>query len=85
MKLVLGHGVHSTLLSAVGLNLPPNFQKHGGERLDRISIFRGGYWERGCDLSQGGCSFYIKNEIKSEYLMTTKFINKNVFLYHNHN
>ena len=38
--------VHLPPLSARGFSLLPNFQK-GGRGLDRISIFRGGCWERG--------------------------------------
>ena len=30
-----------------------------------------------------GCSFYIKNKLKSEIFNGKKFINKNVFLCHN--
>ena len=38
--------------------------------LERISIFRGGCWERWGNFFQGGgwCSFYIKNKVKSEIL-----------------
>ena len=58
------------------------FEKEG---LGRISIFRGGCWERGDDFfpGGGGCSFYIKTKLKSEISNYKKFINKNVFLCHN--
>ena len=50
-----------TPLSAGGvLRLLLNFQKGG---LDRISVFRGGVY---CWPFRGGCSFYIKNKLKSE-------------------
>ena len=42
---------------------PTQFQK--GD-LNRTSIFRVGCWERRGDFFQGGCSFYIKNKLKSE-------------------
>ena len=51
-------------------------------RLDRMSIFRGGVagTER-VTFSKGGCSFYIKNKLKSEILNDKKkFVHKNVFL-----
>ena len=42
----------------VGLSLRPIFQKRGGWGLGRISIFKGGCWERGGWLFfRGGCSF----------------------------
>ena len=43
----LHHNMHPPpppLISAGGLSLLPNFQK--GEKFDRISGFRGGWWER---------------------------------------
>ena len=46
------HSVHPPLSAGEGgLDPQPNFQKGGG--LDKISTFRGGYWERGGDFSQG--------------------------------
>ena len=47
------------------------FKKEGGG-LDRISIFKGDYWEKEGWLFSGGCSFHIKNKLKSEI-----FNNKN--------
>ena len=59
-----------------GVNLRPDFQK-GGE-LDRTSVFRGGWWERGCDFFQGGCNFLTKDKLKSGIFNDKKkFINKN--------
>ena len=49
-----------------GLSLQTIFQKGWG--YDRISIFRGSCWER------GGCSFYIKNKLKSEICNNRKFL-----------
>ena len=41
-----------------------NFQKGG---LDRISIFRAKFdGKEGDNFFQGGCSFYIKNKLKSD-------------------
>ena len=37
---------------------PIKFSKRRG--LDRTSILEGGCWERGGDLFQGGCNFYVK-------------------------
>ena len=48
-------------------------QRGGGGRLDRISGFRGGSWERGGDFFQGGCSFYIKIKLKSEIFHDKKY------------
>ena len=51
------------------------FKKGGGGRgLDRISIFRGGLLgKRGWTFS-GGCSFYIKNKLKSEIYKQKYFL-----------
>ena len=49
--------------------------------LDRISVFRGGCWERGVTFSGGCvCSFSIKNKLKSEIFNNKKSVNKNVFV-----
>ena len=47
-------------LLGVVLRLLLNFQKGG---LDRISVFRGGIY---CWTFREGCSFYIKNKLKSD-------------------
>ena len=61
-------------LNFQGLSLQPNFTKRGGGgQLDRISVFRGGSWERGGDFFQGGCSFYIKIKLKSEIFHDKKY------------
>ena len=52
--------------------------------LDKISVFRGGCSKKGEWVFSGGCSFHIKNKLKSEIFNDKKnFINKNVFLCHN--
>ena len=79
-KNIQTHSMHP-LLSAGGLNLLPNFQKGRGE-LDRIWVFRGDFYERGGDLFQGACRFYVKRlkfgicnlnwEVLTENLVTVK-------------
>ena len=66
-------------LSQLTLSLLPNFQNG----LDRISIFRGGYWKRGGDFfffflgGGGGVSFYLKYKLKLKVSNDKKkFINK---------
>ena len=63
------HSVHCPFLLG-GLSLLPNFQKKKREGLNRISIFREGVAEKEGRLFSvgggGGCSFYIKNKLKSE-------------------
>ena len=58
-----------------GVEPPTKFLKR---KLDRISIFRGGYWERGGNLF---FIFYIKNTLKFEIfkksLIKRKFNNWN--------
>ena len=54
------------------------FSKKRGWGLGRTSIFRGGCWERGADLFQLGCSFYIKNKLKSEIFYYKK-VYKQIF------
>ena len=43
-----------------------------GAGLGRISIFRGGLLGKRGDFFQGGCSFYIKNKLKSEIFNSEK-------------
>ena len=72
------HRVHP--LSVGGLNLPPNFQKSGP---DRISILRGRLLVKGSDYFRKGgkgCSFYIKNKLKSETLNDKKKLYTKNFL-----
>ena len=61
-----------------GGNEPPTkFSKRGG--LDRMSIFRGGLLrKRRMTLFREGCSFYIKNKLKSE-ILNGKKVNLNFF------
>ena len=64
-----------------GLSFWPNFQKGVGG-FHRISIFRGGCWERGGWLFLGegrGCSFYIKNKLKSEIFNKKKSLQTRMF------
>ena len=67
MQSVKVHSVHplSFLLGGGGgLSIQPNFQKK--REPDRISIFRGTLrGKRGVTFFRG-CSFYIKNNLKSE-------------------
>ena len=50
--------------------------------LTRPQLLERRCWEIGGDFFQGSCNFYIKKK-KLKYLMTKKFINKNIFLNHN--
>ena len=53
---LLFHRVQPPL--SAGVEPPAKFSKSGGGGgLDRTSSFKGGCWERGGDLSQGGCKF----------------------------
>ena len=65
------YSVHPLPHFLLGCWLSYEILNKGG--LDRVSIFRGGCWERSGDLFQdgglgegGGGSFYIKNKLKSE-------------------
>ena len=72
--------LHSVLpLSTEGLNLLPNFQKRGP---DRISTFRG-CWKRGVSFFSGGEGLQIlhkKKKLKSEMLNDQKEIYKQKYL-----
>ena len=59
-----------------------SYQIFKNGRLGRISISKGLLLgKRGWFFSGvGGCSFYIKNKLKSEIFNKKKFISKNVFL-----
>ena len=52
------------------LSLYLNFHIGGG--LAETQFLEGGCWERGGDFFREGCSFYIKNELKSEILNNKK-------------
>ena len=65
----------------LGVEPPTKFSKRRG--LDRIPIFRGGLLGKGGGVTFfRGCSFYIKDKLKSEILkyVTTKKVYKNVFV-----
>ena len=53
-------------LSAGGVEHPTQFSKMGGGDLTGPQFLEEGCWERGGDFFQGGCNFYIKNELRSE-------------------
>ena len=63
-----------------GLSLWPNFQKVGGG-FHRILIFRGGLLgkRRVTFFREGGCSFYIKNKLKSEIFNKKKSLQTKMF------
>ena len=70
-----------TFCWGVGLSLLQNFQKGRGAWQD-LNFQRGTLGKKGW-LFSGGCSFYIKNKLKSEIYNKKKFINKNVHFCHN--
>ena len=51
-------------VSAGGVEPPTKFLKR--VCLTGSEFLEGGSWERGGDLIQGGCSFYVKSNLKSE-------------------
>ena len=60
------------------LSFQPIFQKGGG--FDRISIFRGEVaWKKWNDFFQGGFTFYIKNQLKSQIFNNTKSLSAKMF------
>ena len=66
-----------------GFEPASKFSKRGGD-LTGSQFLEGGCCERGGDLFQGGCSFYIKNKlIEISEIFNEKYLNKNVFLCHN--
>ena len=72
-KVIYLHCVHTPPSPpfCLGFNLLPNFQI---KVPDRISIIRGRLLEKRGDFSGGGrgCSFYIKNKLKSDILNDKK-------------
>ena len=56
---------------------PTKFSK--GEGLDMTSIFRGGCEKEGVTFFRRGCSFYLKNKLKSVILIMTKVYKCNCF------
>ena len=70
---LLTHSVHPPPLSAGGGVEPPTkFSKREG--LTGPQLLEVGCWERGGDFFQGGggCSFHIKNKLKSEIFKDKK-------------
>ena len=70
---LLTHSVHPLPLSAGGGVEPPTkFSKREG--LTGPQLLEVGCWERGGDFFQGGggCSFHIKNKLKSEIFKDKK-------------
>ena len=62
-----------------GVNFQPNYQKGGA--LTRPEFLEGLAGKEARDFFQGGCSFYVKNKLKSEiFNYKKKFINENIFL-----
>ena len=61
---------------------PTKFSKRGS--LTGPQFVEEGCWERGGNLFQGGggCSFYIKNKLKSETFHDKKVCKKNVSFCH---
>ena len=53
------------------LSLLPNFQKMEGGLTGSQSL-EGSCWEIGVSFFIGGCSFYIKNKLKSEIFIDRK-------------
>ena len=50
-----------------------------GGGLTGFQFLNGGCCERGDEIFQGGCSFYIKNKLRSE-ILNNKFIYKQIYL-----
>ena len=58
-----------------GIECPTKFSKRG-RVLTGPHFLKAGCWERGVDLFQegeGGCNFYVKNELKSEIFNSLLF------------
>ena len=63
--------------AGVGVESLTKFSKRGG--LSGSQFLEGGYWERGGDFFQGGCSFNIKNKLKSEIFNDKKVYKQKCF------
>ena len=61
----LGHSMHPLPLSAWGIEPPTKFSK-SGEGLTGSHFLEDIAGKEGVTLFKGGCSFYIKNKLKSE-------------------
>ena len=69
---------------ALGVEPPTKFsKKSGGGGFTGSQFLEGGCWERGGSLLSGGCSFYIKNKIKSEIFNDGKSLSTKMFFFHN--
>ena len=69
-KLLNSHSVVPPLSDGGGVEAPTNFSKRRGLLRKRgVTLFR-----------EGGCSFHIKINQNLKYLMTKKFMSKNIFL-----
>ena len=68
-----------------GWTLNQIFEKAGGVGgLTKPQLLEGVAGKEGVTFFRGGCNFYIKNKVKSEMFNDRKkFMNKNIFLYHN--
>ena len=53
-----------------GVETPTKFSKRGG--FTGSQFLEVGCWERGGDFFQVGCSFYIKDKLKSEIIIEKK-------------
>ena len=61
------------------IKLPTKLSKRGA--LTRPEFLEGLAGKEARDFFQGGCSFYVKNKLKSEiFNYKKKFINENIFL-----
>ena len=77
--------MHPPLSAGAGVAPPTKFPKKRGAGgvVTGSQFLERGCWEREGDF-QGGCSFYIKNKLKSEIFNDKNvLINKNGFLCHN--
>ena len=79
------YSVHPQLPFLLGEGVEPLIKFSKREGLDRISIFWGGFWEKGSDFFHGGRVAVFKEEINEnlKYLITKKFISENVFFFYN--
>ena len=69
---LLTHSVHPPPFCRRGVEPPTKFSKREG--LTGPQLLEVGCWERGGDFFQGGggCSFHIKNKLKSEIFKDKK-------------
>ena len=74
--------ITSLAVGKSGIEPPIKFSMGGG--LTGPQLIKWGCWERGGAFFMGGCSFYIKNKLKSDIFHDKKSlsINKNAFFCH---